>query len=100
MNLMITLGNQLFDPELVRKKISDETKTIFFMREDRELCTYYKFHKHKLIFFLAAMRSYADELRSFGFEVDYQRMNDSEGSYEEALESKICQLRPSKIFFL
>lgn len=98
MNLMITLGNQLFDSELVRKHFSDESKTVFFMREDRELCTYYKFHKHKLIFFLAAMRSYADELRSCGFDVDYQSMNDDEDSYEAALESKICQLRPSKIF--
>jgi deoxyribodipyrimidine photolyase-like uncharacterized protein len=41
------------------------------MAEDHELCTYYRFHKHKIILFLAAMRTYADELKAAGYRVQY-----------------------------
>ena len=44
----IILGNQLFPLDYIKKYKSCH----FFMAEDFELCTYFKFHKHKLIFFL------------------------------------------------
>jgi deoxyribodipyrimidine photolyase-related protein len=61
------------------------------MREDFELCTYFKFHKHKIIFFLSAMRAYAEELKGAGFQVHYEKIDEekkfskSSGEYERAL---------------
>ena len=50
--LILTLGNQLFPIEKI-KIIQKEYKNIFvFMKEDRELCTYYKFHKQDHFFLI------------------------------------------------
>ena len=54
----IVLGNQLFP----LNHIQDFKSCHFFMAEDYDLCTYFKFHKHKLIFYLSAMREYKDAL--------------------------------------
>ena len=43
-NIFIILGNQLFDPKLLRSKGCDEV----FMSEDFGLCTFIKHHKLKL----------------------------------------------------
>lgn len=86
MNAHIVLGNQLFNPQILLRKVDPKT-AIIFMREDRELCTYYKFHKHKIIFFLAAMRTYAEELRELGFKVHYEQIDtQSQHSYEQSLQ--------------
>lgn len=50
------------------------------MAEDESLCTHYNYHKHKLILFLAAMRSYRDELQENGFEVAYTALDSEEAS--------------------
>jgi len=64
---LVILGNQLFpQPEL--KKIGAKH---IFMAEDHGLCTHYKYHKHKIIFFLSAMRSYRDSLLKNNFKVSY-----------------------------
>jgi deoxyribodipyrimidine photolyase-related protein len=76
MRALLILGNQLFAPKLLQKDVK------LFMREDFELCTYYKFHKHKIIFFLASMRSYAEELRKAGFDVHYEELKESSLPYE------------------
>lgn len=85
MRLHVVLGNQLFSTSHLRKQGLDPSNTIVFMREDRELCTYYRFHKQKIVFFLSAMRTYAAELREAGFTVHYQTLGSSEEAYEEAL---------------
>lgn len=56
MTMTIILGNQLFPAHYYKN-----AKEIF-MCEDIELCTHYRYHKHKIIFFLASMRNYRDEL--------------------------------------
>ncbi len=76
---LIVLGDQLF-PQTFYKAY---TGTLVFMAEDVGLCTHFKYHKHKLIFFLAAMRSYADELRAGGHTVHYEEL--SELSYFDRL---------------
>ncbi len=44
---LLVLGNQLFDPKYLKDlKISG-----VFIREDFELCTYFKFHQQKIIFY-------------------------------------------------
>jgi deoxyribodipyrimidine photolyase-related protein len=70
----IILGDQLF-PDKYWK--SDR---LIFMAEDIELCTHFKYHKHKIIFFLASMRRFASELRSAGFKIDYHSLDDKDAS--------------------
>ena len=65
--LLVVLGNQLFPPE----RLQDCGDAVVFMAEDVVLCTYVKHHQQKIVLFLAAMRSYADELRAAGFDVRY-----------------------------
>ena len=45
------------------------------MCEDYSLCTHYKYHKHKIIHFLASMRDYRDYLKSKGKEIYYQELD-------------------------
>jgi len=90
MNLILILGNQLFDPKNFKKYNINADDTVFFMREDQELASYFRFHKHKIIFFFAAMRAYRDELRSLGYEVHYEEYQGQESvaqkkSFEKAL---------------
>lgn len=72
------------------------------MREDLELCTYHKFHKHKIIFFLSAMRAYRDELNKSGYLVKYQNLGETQSnekiSYESALLKFIREKKIKKIY--
>ena len=45
------------------------------MAEDVGLCRYEKHHQQKIVLFLAAMRSYADELRNAGYAVHYHKLD-------------------------
>ena len=85
-NLLIVLGNQLFPVSYLREAGVQRV----FMAEDQGLCTYIKHHKLKLVLFLSAMRSYADDLRDAGFEVHYVKLDDQPNSanapsYEQKL---------------
>jgi deoxyribodipyrimidine photolyase-related protein len=82
MNALLILGNQLFSPELIKKKFKPD---VVFMREDFELCSYFKFHKHKIIFTLTAMRNCAEEFREKGIEVHFEELQRSDLSYEQHL---------------
>ena len=59
-DLTVILGNQLVKPSL----IPDMIRYPVFMCESDDLCTHYRYHKLKILFFLTAMREYADELRA------------------------------------
>ena len=80
--ILIILGNQLFPIEYIKElKATD-----IYMREDMSLCSYEKHHKHKIILFLSAMRSYRDELEKKNFNVHYEELKSSNsGSYIEYL---------------
>jgi len=93
----LILGNQLFSPDFLKKVLPKGS--IGFMREDLGLCTYYKFHKHKIIFFLTAMRKYAAELRDSGLVVHYQRISESQpNNYDSALELWLKENKIKKLF--
>ena len=100
MNWVLSLGNQLFEPSLIKNKFKKGEKISVFMREDRELCTYYRFHKQKIIFFLAAMRTYAEELRSEDIEVHYEELAPSvkKTTYEQSLSELVQKQKIKKIF--
>ena len=57
--LAVILGNCLFP---THKALQPDEKTLFFMAEDVGLCTHFQYHKHKLMLFLSAMRSHAEEI--------------------------------------
>ena len=85
----MVLGNQLFSPE----HLQDCRDAVVFMAEDLGLCTYVRHHQQKIVLFLAAMRSYADELRDAGFEVRYFPLVAGENSsYEEKLEQVVAEV--------
>ena len=81
--VLLILGNQLFDPKSL--PVPPGPKTTVFMREDHELCTHFRYHKHKILFVLSAMRKYARELESAGYRVHYERLGDSPSTYDERL---------------
>ena len=80
-NMHVILGNQLFPIKYI-KQIKPE---IVFMREDLGLCTYEKHHKHKIILFLSAMRSYRDELKKNNINIHYEELTDNTCTYKESL---------------
>jgi len=57
--LAVILGNCLFPDHAT---LRPDEQTLFFMAEDKGLCTHFRYHKHKLMLFLSAMRSHADEI--------------------------------------
>lgn len=97
MKAFLILGNQLYAPKKWLSTIPK--KTIIFMREDIELCTHFKYHKHKIIFFLAAMRKYAEELKKAGYSVHYEALGSQEKTikYDESLLSFIKKNKVTEI---
>ena len=92
----IILGNQLFPDHLTKKTRPDRV----FMAEDFELCTHFKYHKHKIILFLAAMRKYKNELEHFGSKVHYEFLStkNSKLTYEEKLKAFVTQNKIEQLF--
>jgi len=90
MTLRLILGNQLF-PIKYYKEDSN-----IFMCEDISLCTHFKYHKHKIIFFLASMRHYRDELEKKKKSVHYFEMHKKEQFFSTLLKT-IKKLKINKI---
>lgn len=74
----LVLGNQLF----AQAHIKDQAIDCVFMREDIELCNYFRFHQQKIVFYLSAMRAHADALRDGGLSVHYETLAKSKDAYE------------------
>jgi deoxyribodipyrimidine photolyase-related protein len=86
-DLHLILGNQLFPIMNMRDAV--KAKKIF-MKEDYELCTYQKHHKHKITLFLSSMRSYKDYLEKHNYRVDYHYFNsDKTDRYIDCLKTYI-----------
>ena len=81
----LALGNQLFSKE----HIKDYKEHHFFMAEDYGLCTYEKHHKQKILLFLSAMRSYAEELSAAKYQVTYYDCNHS--LFKKSYETKLLE---------
>ena len=96
MKLYIVLGNQLF-PIKYLKDFKDDH--IIFMAEDNGLCTYEKHHKLKILLFLSAMRSYADNLKKNNFKIEYVKIDTSDfkKEYLEKLKKVIKSKKISEI---
>ena len=85
--LALILGNCLF-PDHAR--LSPDYSTLFFMAEDQGLCTHFKYHKHKLVLFLSAMRSHADAICK-DYALSYHRLEVTNAglTYEQKLKSTL-----------
>lgn len=88
---LIILGDQLFPLKFYAPYRGHSV----FMAEDLGLCTHYKYHKHKITFFLTAMRTYADALRKDGFYVHYQEL--SEATFMDRLLAFVKKEKIKKI---
>lgn len=92
--MFLILGDQLFP----HKYLQEYKKDFFYMAEDFGLCTQEKYHKHKLILFLSAMRSYRDELINNNFKVIYNEINQNKYlSYSAKLEKVIKNQKVKRI---
>jgi deoxyribodipyrimidine photolyase-related protein len=81
--MLVILGNQLFPLQ----HLPPAGSMPVFMAEDVGLCTYEKHHQQKIVLFLAAMRSYAEELRDAGYEVHYVELDTAD---KRPYESKLA----------
>jgi deoxyribodipyrimidine photolyase-related protein len=93
--LLLVLGNQLFAP----RHLPAPTEVSIYMAEDLGLCTYVRHHQQKIVLFLAAMRSYADELRAAGYRVHYQTLDTKKSyTYEDRLRDFLQTLEVEAIW--
>ncbi len=67
-SFFLILGDQLFPLERTPLKKGDDV----LMVEDYSLCSHYKYHKKKILFFLIAMRDYRDALVKKEIKVEYR----------------------------
>ena len=96
--IFIILGDHLFPIKNLKSFKDDHT---FFMCEDYGLCTYEKHHKHKILLFLSAMRSYADDLKLNKYKIIYKEIEDKDfkDSYEDKLKKIISSNKIQEISF-
>src|SRR6056300_1630956 len=96
MKLFFILGNQLFPTKYIDRFKKDHT---FFIAEDKGLCTYEKHHKQKILLFLSSMRSYADNLKTNKFKLDYLKIEDKDFSedYLKKLKRIITEKKVKKV---
>ena len=96
-DLFLVFGSHLFDPSYL-KPFKQNCRV--YLAEDEGLCTHYRYHKHKLIFFLAAMRHYRKELEDAGFEVSYDELPQRKENEDfcEAVRQQIIQNGSQKLY--
>lgn len=73
--LRLVLGDQL-SPEISSLKDADKSADVILLAEVREEATYVPHHKKKIAFLFAAMRHFAGELKTAGYQIRYIRLDD------------------------
>ena len=83
--IALILGNCLFPNH---GALGASANTLFVMIEDYGLCTHYRYHKHKLVLFLSAMRSHGESLRK-SYDLVYIQLSETSKTktYEEHLQT-------------
>lgn len=96
--LRLILGDQLSD-SISSLAACDLTKDVILMCEVWEEATYVKHHKKKIAFLFSAMRHFARELSSRGYNVRYITLDDpkNKGSFTGEVVRAIAEYVPSKI---
>ncbi len=93
--LFLILGDQLFATE----RLAAYKDALFFMAEDQELCTHNKYHKHKIILFLSAMRQYHEQLVAYGMRTIYYKLNDHNAPipYIDELAQALAEIKATEL---
>ncbi len=96
--LRFILGDQL-SRTVSTLRGADPVNDIILMVEAQAEAVSVRHHKKKIVFILAAMRAFADELRATGFQVDYVKMDDPDntGSFAGELNRAIHRHQPEAL---
>ncbi len=97
-NVVLVLGDQL-SPQMSSLAACDPARDLVLMCEVVEEATYVRHHKKKIILLFSAMRHFADELRSLGWQVAYTKIEDdgNTGSFTDEIARAIAIYRPERI---
>jgi len=77
----------------------DGAQDLVMLCEVMEEATYVKHHKKKIAFLFSAMRHFADELRTRGFNVRYVKLDDAlnTGSFDGEVKRAIAEIQPNRL---
>jgi deoxyribodipyrimidine photolyase-related protein len=93
-SLFLLQGDHLFPPSYLKGHNND----LFLMIEDREYLKSHKFHKHKIVFNLCAMRHYARELKHADYNLLYFDVDEAKNfSKDDLIEKVLKESRLKKI---
>lgn len=82
-SLFLVQSDHLFPVESLKGHEQD----LFLIIEDREHFARYRYHKHRLAFYLSAMRHYAHELRHHDLDVVYLELDEAKDfTYEKIVD--------------
>lgn len=90
--LLVIPGNCLFPDH---KNLSPDNNSLLFMAEDYGMCSRFKYHKHKLILLLSAMRTHRDFLIE-EYKVEYIEL-DKRRNYFATLLSTLQKYKIDKV---
>lgn len=98
MILRLVLGDQL-SHDLIELADFEPKRDVVLMMEVQDECIYVPHHKQKIVLILAAMRHFAEELRSRGITVDYVALDapGNSGSFTGEIKHAIARHRPDRI---
>lgn len=98
MNLRMILGDQL-SHSMSSLADMDPKHDVILMCEVEEEATYVKHHQKKIAFLFSAMRHFAEELRSKGYQVRYTTLDDPDNghSFTEEVKRAVADLNPSRV---
>ena len=97
-NLIFILGDQLdLDAPVFRD--FDKARDVIVMAEVAGEAHRYPNHKQRLVLFFAAMRHFREQLKSRGFEMYYQQIDDDDSadSLPKFLQAQIAAHKPARI---
>lgn len=96
---LVIFANQLLPLPVLVEALPEGGKGFdVFMAEDVMFCRHYQYHQQKLVLMLAAMRHYADELRSAGFTVHYHQLDPASVSFQDQLHSWLQRLAVTELW--
>jgi deoxyribodipyrimidine photolyase-related protein len=97
-NLILVLGDQL-TPSVAALAAGSPAQDRVLMAEVMAEASYVRHHKKKIAFLFAAMRHFADELRTLGWTVDYITLDDAanSGSFTGEVARAVGVHKPERI---
>ncbi|MBL55435.1 MAG: cryptochrome/photolyase family protein [SAR116 cluster bacterium] len=97
-NLILILGDQI-SPQISSLKAANKSEDIVLMAELRSETGYVKHHKKKIALLFSAMRHFAHELTTAGWQVDYHRFDPASActNFTDAVQQAVNRHNPGKV---